>query len=317
MNKRERFFAAVQGQPVDRPPVTAWVHFQSDHLAGKQVADLHLNFLRSYDWDVLKVMNDFRYAVPEGIQTLADASSLKAYRPQGLKSAAVQAQLECLDRLQDNVKGEVPLLETTFEPFQQIVRNIGFSQAANLYRHKDAALSALAIITEDLCEYMGALRSRGIEGVFMSINGAIPEHLPRGASQENHELFQKPFAAAVLRAAEGMVRVLHVHGSSLLMERVEGYPCEVLSVSDRLPSNPGLAALRKFSDKCLMGGIDETRIQERTLPEIAEEINDTIAQAGKDKLIIAPGCTIASFTSQRNLALLRSCTRFPDGLPLQ
>ncbi|WP_198972659.1 uroporphyrinogen decarboxylase family protein [Xylophilus sp. ASV27] len=315
MNKRQRFFSAVQGQPVDRPPVTAWVHFQSDHLPGPQVAELHLQFLRAYDWDVLKVMNDFRYAVPEGVTTLADAASLKAYRPQGLKTPAVQAQLDCLSRLQDALRGEVPLLETSFEPFQQIVRNIGFSQAADLYRHRDAALAALEVVTEDLCAYMGALKARGIEGMFMSINGAIPAHLPRGASEENHELFQKPFAAAVLRAAEGLVRVLHVHGAQVLMERVAGYPCEVLSVSDRLPGNPDLAALRKISDKCLMGGIDETRITERALPEIACEIDAAIAAAGKDRLILAPGCTIPSFTSERNLRYLREYSRFPEGLP--
>lgn len=315
MNQRERFFSAVQGKPVDRPPVTAWVHFQSDHLQGREVADLHLAFLRAYDWDVLKVMNDFRYAVPEGVQTLADVSSLKAYRPRGLKVPAVQAQLDCLSRLQDALRGEVPLLETAFEPFQQIVRNIGFSQAADLYRHKDAALGALEAVTEDLCAYMGELKARGIEGMFMSINGAIPAHLPRGASEENHALFQKPFGAAVLRAAEGMVRVLHVHGASLIMDRVDGYPCEVLSVSDRLPGNPDLAALRKLSDKCLMGGIDETKIQERALPEIAAEVDAAIAAAGKDKLILAPGCTIPSFTSERNLRYLRAYTRFPEGLP--
>ena len=40
MNKRERFFAAVRGEKVDRPPVTAWVHFLSDHLSGEQTAAL-------------------------------------------------------------------------------------------------------------------------------------------------------------------------------------------------------------------------------------------------------------------------------------
>ena len=309
MNKRERFLAAVQGQPVDRPPLTAWVHFQSDHLSGAQVADLHLEFLRAYDWDVLKVMNDYRYAVPDGVQTLADVASLRAWRPQGLKTPEAQAQLDCLARLQDRLQGDTPILETLFEPFQQIVRNIGFSQARDFCRHGDAALAALEVVTQDMCDYVGALRARGIEGVFMSINGAIPEHLPRGASQEQHERFQKPFAAAVLRAAEGMVRVLHVHGAQVLIERTAGYPCEVLSVSDRLPGNPGLAELRKLSDKCLMGGIDETKIQERALPEIAAEVDDAIASAGRDKLILGPGCTIPSFTPRRNLAFLREYTR--------
>ena len=310
MNQRQRFLAAVKGQPVDRPPVTAWVHFLSDHLSGRQTADLHIEFLREYQWDVLKVMNDYRYPVPAGVQTLEDARSLRAYTRISLKDPCFVAQLECLQRIQEACP-DTPLLETGFEPYQQIVRNIGFSQAQNLYRHRAEALAALEVVTEVMCEYIAAVKALGIEGMFLSINGAIPAHVPRGATEEQHEQFQKPFTVAVLNAAEGMARVLHVHGSSLEMDRVNGYPFEVLSVSDRLPSNPNLSQLRTMTDKCLMGGIDETRIQERSLPEIAAEVDDCLRQVGRDNFILAPGCTIPSFTSQRNLRFLRDYTASP------
>jgi len=308
MNKRQRFLAAVKGQPVDRPPVTAWVHFQSDHLLGAHTADLHIAFLREYDWDVLKIMNDYRYPVPAGVQSLEDPASLRAYTRISLKEPNFVAQLECLKRIQDTCP-DTPLLETGFEPYQQIVRNIGFSQAQNLYRHKGEALAALEVVTEVMCEYIAAVKAMGIEGMFLSINGAIPAHVARGATEEQHEIFQKPYTVEVLKAAEGMARVLHVHGSSLEMSRVEGYPCEVLSVSDRLPTNPSLGQLRAMTDKCLMGGIDETKIQERALPEIAAEVDDCLRAAGRDNFILAPGCTIPSFTSQRNLRFLREYSR--------
>lgn len=310
MNQRQRFHAAVKGQPVDRPPVTAWVHFLSDHLQGRQTADLHIEFLREYQWDVLKVMNDYRYPVPAGVQSLQDPASLRAYQRISLKDPCFVAQLECLQRIQDACP-ETPLLETGFEPYQQIVRNIGFSQMQNFYSHRGEALAALEVVTEVMCEYIAAVKAMGIEGMFLSINGAIPANVARGATEEQHEVFQKPFTVSVLQAAEGMARVLHVHGSSLAMERVQGYPFEVLSVSDRLPSNPNLSQLRAMSDKCLMGGIDETKIQERTLPEIAAEVDDSFAQVGRQNFILAPGCTIPSFTSQRNLRYLREYTSTP------
>ena len=308
MNQRERFHAAVKGQPVDRPPVTAWVHFQSDHLKGAQTADLHIEFLRAFEWDVLKVMNDYRYPVPAGVSTLEDPASLRAYTRISLKDPCFVSQLECLQRIQEACP-DTPLLETGFEPYQQIVRNIGFSQAANLYRHRADALAALEVVTEVMCDYVAAVKALGIEGFFLSINGAIPQGVARGATEEQHEVFQKPYTVEVLKAAEGMARVLHVHGTSLQMERVDGYPFEVMHVSDRLPSNPNLTQLRQLTDKCLMGGIDETRIQERTLPEIAAEVDDAIRTAGRDNLIIGPGCTIPSFTSVRNLKFLREYTR--------
>lgn len=309
MNKKERFLAAVAGESVDRPPVTAWVHFQSDHLDAARTADLHAQFIKAYEWDVLKIMNDYRYPVPEGVSTLESVESIRAYRRLGIEEPAFQLQLEVLRKLRDELGSDTPMLETVFEPYQQIVRNVGFSEAENFFSHKDAALEAIEAVTQTTCDYVREVKALGIEGIFLSINGAIPPHRPRGVTEERHESLQKPFAVRVLEAAEGMVRVLHVHGDHLQMDRVWDYPCEVLSVSDRLPSNPSLADLRARTDKCLMGGVDETRIQERSLPDIAAEVDDAIAQVGQERLILAPGCTIPSFTSQRNLKYLRDYTR--------
>ncbi|TEA79175.1 uroporphyrinogen decarboxylase family protein [Allopusillimonas ginsengisoli] len=309
MNKRERFFAAVNGGPVDRPPVTAWVHFLSDHLDAGRTADLHLEFMRAYDWDILKVMNDYRYPVPEGVDTLEDASSFKAYKKLSMDEPCFAIQLDCLSRLRSALGADTPMLETGFEPYQQIVRNVGFDQADNLLGHKSAVLDALEVITETTCDYIRELKAQGVEGFFLSINGAIPAGQPRGVTAEQHEYFQKPFTQKVLRAAEGMVRVLHVHGNNLEMDRVADYPYEVMSVSDRLSGNPSLSELRKFTDRCIMGGLDETHIQERCLPELAKEMDDAIAQAGREKFILAPGCTIPSFSPQRNLEYVREYSK--------
>lgn len=311
MNKRERFLAAVHGHPVDRPPVTAWVHFLSDHLDGARVAQLHVDFARAYDWDVVKVMNDYRYPVPPGVRTLDAPESLLGYRPLGLDEPCFAEQLRCLDRLRAELGPEAPLLETGFDPYQQIMRNVGFDQAPNLVRHERQAHRALAAITETLCNYVRAAKAHGADGFFFSINGAIREGFPRGAGDEVHARLQRPYDLEILRAAEGMVRILHVHGTGLDLARIDGYPYEVLSVSDRLPGNPSLRELRAFTDRCLMGGIDETRLQERSLPLVAAEIDDAIAQAGRERLILSPGCTIPSFSPKRTLSFLREYTRGP------
>ena len=58
-----------------------------------------------------------------------------------------------------------------------------------------------------------------------------------------------------------------------------------------------------------MGGIDETKFQERNLPALAREVDDALAQAGRRKFILAPGCTIPSFSPKRSLTFLRDYTR--------
>lgn len=64
MNHHQRFWAAVRGEPTDRPPVTAWMHMATEHLPVQHTADLHAAFFKACDWDVLKVMADYRFAVP-------------------------------------------------------------------------------------------------------------------------------------------------------------------------------------------------------------------------------------------------------------
>lgn len=309
MNKRERFLAAVSGAAVDRPPVTAWVHFLSDHLDGEVTADLHRRFLAAYDWDLLKVMNDYRYPLPAGVQTLADPASLRAFRVLGLTEPAFARQLACLRSLRASLGDEVPMAETAFDPYQQIMRNVGFDQAPYILEHRREALAAIETVAQTTCDYVRAAKAAGADALFFSINGAIQEGHPRGVSAEVHRTFQKPFDLQVLEAAEGMVRILHVHGAGIDLARVADYPYDVLSVSDRLAGNPGLAELRRFTDKCLMGGIDETRLQERSLPLVQAEIDDAIAQAGRDRLILSPGCTVPSFTPMRTLAFVREYTR--------
>ncbi len=308
MNKRERFIAAVHGSFVDRPPVTTWVHFLSDHLSGTETARLHQRFVETYDWDVAKVMGDYRYPVPEGVRSFEDPASLRAYRVLGMDTPAFAAQLECLAELRRTLGPDIALIDTGFDPYQQLLRNVGFSEAPNLWKHKADTLRALETVAETSANYVKSAKALGVDACFLSINGAIREGFPRGSSREVYETYQRPFELALLRAAEGMVRILHVHGVGLELERVLDYPCEVISISDRLPGNPSLAELRKVTDKCLMGGLDETRIQERTLPALAAEIDDAIAQAGRQKFILAPGCTIPSFTPKRSLAFLREYT---------
>jgi uroporphyrinogen decarboxylase len=309
MTKRERFLAAVSGAPLDRPPVTAWVHFLSDHLPGAETARLHQRFLEAYDWDFVKVMNDYRYPVPPGVETLEDPASLRAFKPLGLDAPCFAEQLECLRALRAALGPDIALVDTGFDAHQQLLRNVGFAEAPSLWKHTREALAALAAINEDLVAYVKAVKALGVEGFFFSINGGIREGFARGASEEVFRTLQRPFDLELLAAAEGMVRILHVHGVGLDIERVLDYPCEVLSLSDRLEGNPSLAALRRRTDKCLMGGIDETKIQERTLPSLAHEVNDALAQAGRAKFILAPGCTIPSFSPRRTLAFLRDYTR--------
>jgi uroporphyrinogen decarboxylase len=150
MNKRELFHAAVRGETLERPPVTTWVHFLSDHLPGEETARLHQRFLEAYDWDLLKVMNDYRYPVPAGVQTYKDPESIRAFRPLGLDEPAFAEQLRCLSALRATLGPDIALVDTMFDPYQQMLRNVGFSEAPNLHKHRSDTLHALEAVADTL-----------------------------------------------------------------------------------------------------------------------------------------------------------------------
>ena len=307
MTPRERFFAAVEGRPVDQVPVTTWVHFLSDHLPGGETASLHERFLKAYGWDLAKVMGDYRYPVPAALRSLDDPALLDQFGVVGLDAPCFAEQLTCLKTLRTAMGPDFPLVETGFDPYQSILRNIGRDQESQLWQYREPTLRALERACDSICGYVRAIKKLGVEGYFYSTNSAIPAGFPRGASQEVYETFLRPFDLRILKEAEGMVRILHVHGTGLDMARVKDYPCEVINLSDRLAGNPSLRELRQWTDKCLMGGLDESRFADMSLTAIAAQVDDAISQAGREKFILAPGCTIPSFSPQRSLAFLREC----------
>ena len=298
MNKSERFMAAVNGGDIDRPPCTAWVHFATDYLPGKEAARRHAAFVRAYEWDICKVMHDYRYPLPAGMETLAAPKDMLRFEREPASSRNYVEQLAMIRALRADFGPDMPIVDTFFDPFQQVMRKVGFSLARMVYENAREALHMLDAVTGTACSYMHELRNAGCDGVLYSINGAIAPPGERGVDDETFRTFLRPFDLRVLEAMQGMVRILHVHGTHVDMRRVLDYPCEVFSVSDRVKGNPSLAQLRAMTDKCLMGGIDEHKVHDRSLPELREEIRDAFRQVGKRRFILAPGCTSAPQTPE-------------------
>ena len=306
MNKRDRFIAAVNGGDVDHPPCTVWVHFVTDALPGDEAARRHATYVRTYDWDMCKVMHDYRYPLPDGIETLTSPQDMLQFEKLPGTIPNFAEQLKLIRTLRRDFGPDMPIVDTFFDPFQQVMRKAGFSCAKLVYANPREATRMLDAVTATVCEYMHELKAAGCDGVLYSINGAIAPPGERGIDDETFRTFMRPFDLRVCEAMQGMVRILHVHGTHVDMKRVLDYPVEVFSVSDRLAGNPSLAQLRKLTDKCLMGGINEQKIQERSLPEIRAEMQDAYRQAGKRKFMLTPGCTSAPQTPEHILRCVRT-----------
>ena len=81
MNKIDRVRATLAGRPVDRPPFTVWYHFGNQHSPAERTAQVHLEFFAHYDLDLLKLMNDYDYPMPPGMEVMATPADLGGWSP--------------------------------------------------------------------------------------------------------------------------------------------------------------------------------------------------------------------------------------------
>jgi len=310
MNKKQRFLAAVRGEPVDYPPTVAWCNFATDGVDGAENARRQLAFQDACDWDLCKVMNDYRLAPPAGIETIETPADMLRFARMPMSERIFAEQLECLRIMRARLGPDIPLVDTLFEPFFSLLFAVGFSRAPFIRSHPAEAAAMLGALTDSFIDYIGEARRIGVDGMLYATNACILAPSSRGISDAEFRTFHRPYDLRLLDAMSGMVRIVHAHGNPLDLGRILDYPCEVFSWSDRLAGNPSIAAVRKLTGKCLMGGVDESRLQERSLPEIRAEVADALAQAGGTRnFILSPGCNVASGIALRSLACMRDAAR--------
>ena len=97
MNKIERVDKVLKGEKVDRPPISLWYHFGIQHSSGEQFAKTPLEYFNRYDFDFLKVMNDYFYPVPEGLDAIRTREDLKQFKRFDVEKSIWKEQLKAID----------------------------------------------------------------------------------------------------------------------------------------------------------------------------------------------------------------------------
>ena len=310
MNKLQRFHAAVRGEPVDHAPCVAWCNFATDAVDGEENARRQLAFQEACGWDICKVMNDYRLAPPQAIETIETPADMLAFARRPMTERIFAEQLRCLRIMRARLGPEIPLVDTLFEPFFSLLFAVGFSKAPFIRAHPAQAHAMLEALTETFVDYIAELRKVPVDGLLYATNACIVSPSSRGIGDAEFRAFHKPYDLRLLNAMGGLVRIVHAHGNPIDLTRVLDYPCEVFSWSDRLAGNPSIGAVRNLSGKCLMGGVDESRLHERSLPEIRAEVSDAFAQSsGTRNFILSPGCNVDSGIALRSLACMRDAVR--------
>ncbi len=124
MTPIERVRAALRGTAVDRPPFTIWYHFGLQHAPAERTAQAHLEFFEAYQLDWLKLMNDYSYPMPGGVESVRQRRDLERLRPLDLERTPLGAQLEVVSIVSRALHGRALVVDTVFNAWNTLRRNV-------------------------------------------------------------------------------------------------------------------------------------------------------------------------------------------------
>ena len=320
MTKVERLRAAIQGQPVDRPPVALWRHFPGDDQHPQSLADASLAFVRRYDFDLLKVtpassfclrdwgaedrwlgnMEGTRKYTHYPIQSPEDWYNLQPLDP---KSGALGAQLQCLRIIAEALGDEVPFIQTIFNPLSQAKNLVGPEQLPIHMRcYPDALKAGLEVISETTRRFIDAACSTGISGVFYAV-----QHAQYGVlSEREYTLFGRAYDLKILEAAQGLwLSVLHLHGLDVMFDLLADYPVQVVNWHDR-ETWPTLAEAQQRFSGAVCGGLQRWDTIVRGTPDrVRKQAAEAISQTSGQRFILGTGCVTPIVAPTANIHAAR------------
>jgi len=293
MDKIERLRATLAGKPVDRPPFSIWYHFGNQHASPQRTAQVHLEFFEAYDLDFLKVMSDYDYPMPEGMEVMATPADLGRLTPFDVTKTPMGNQLQAIDLIAKALRGKALFVDTVFNAWNTIRRNLVKEAMSQLMAEYPRALeTALEVVNANLIQYALASLERGSAGIFFSVPATA-----ESVTLEQYEKFMRPFDLAFLQAirGKGEGHILHAHGEKLYFDRLLDYPVKAISWAD-LNGGPTIAEARQKTSLTLVAGIDHVKFPYISAGVIRRQVQSALGQAGPTKFILAPGCSLPTYS---------------------
>ena len=324
MTHRERVAAALNGQSVDRPPISAWRHFYSQENTAEDLAEAMLRFQREYEWDFMKVNPRASYHVEDWgvVMRFSDsdaegpsverwpvkrAEDWDAVKPLEVTRGVLGEQLEALRRIAAGLAGQVPYLMTVFTPLSIAERLAGSPDAMLRYLRHDTrrVQDALQRITDTFIEFGRECLAIGASGTFFATTGWATRD---AWSEAEYREVARPYDLRFLQALDGAeFHLLHVCRSNNMLAAFADYPVAALNWDSQDQTNPSLAEGARLTGKCVVGGVSHrTLLSEGTPQEVAAQVQEQVGAMTGSRWMLGTGCTYAPDVPEANVRALRA-----------
>ena len=187
MTHRERVWAALRGEPVDRAPVSFWGHFYHRESSARDLVDATVEHQREYGWDWVKLNPRKHYHVePWGVTyrysgRAAEKPVLESWpvhqpgdwaavteRP--ADRGALAEQLEAVALMRRELPEDVPLIETVFTPLAVLGEMVEEPGELRLHMKTQphGVRGALEAVTATYERFVKLVLAAGADGIYLA-----------------------------------------------------------------------------------------------------------------------------------------------------
>ncbi len=320
---RERLEACLLGEIPDHPPVALWRHFPVDDQSPENLAEAHLAFQRTYDFDFVKVTpassfclkdwgaDDVWEGSTEGtrrytkyvITNPIDWERLPILDP---SAPHLAGQLACLRQIRQGLGPDTPVLQTIFNPLAQAKHLVADDTLlAHLRQYPEAVMKGLDTITKTTRSFIHAALEIGIDGIFYAVQHAQTALL----SPDEFISFSQTSDLALLGLASDLwCNMLHLHGENIYFDVLSKYPVHILNWHDR-ETTPSLSEAQKRFKGVLCGGLSRESLVFKTPAIIQDEARDAFDQTNRKRLILSTGCVVPIIAPFGNIRAARQAAQ--------
>lgn len=320
MKKRERIHAAIQKEPVDRPPIALWRHFPKDDLDSEAFARRVVEFQEKFDFDFVKVTPAAGYMDEMyGAQMRAadNREGTRVHVTRAVNDWRDWAKIETMDRsnpvfqrevaslklIAERLGHEAPILQTIFSPLSAARNLAGDQLILQLREHPAETHQAIERLAKTILNFALCSIEAGADAIFFATQVATRDFM----TPEESRGFGQAYNLTLLQELRGKVDfiLLHAHGENIFFDHLSKYPVQIMNWHDR-KTWPSLAEGKRLFSGAVAGGIEEWEVLAGgTGEQIQAQIREAIRQTGGTGLIVAPGCVIPIDTPEENIRAAR------------
>jgi len=330
MNKQQRVYASLEGEPVDQIPLSLWRHFHKQDQTPEGLAEATLAFYKAYNFDLIKLTPSGFYAIEDWgakISLSKDDDQPPQLKKPVIKEPKDWSQLttptitegsygETLEAIKliraklDN--GDAPVLMTIFSPLTLAYKLAGDVLLEHLSEHPTDVHIGLATIAETTSRFAEAVLAAGADGIFFASQLSRSDML----TEKMVEDFVICYDLIALEQVKSqpVPLVLHLHGENIYFDTVNQYPVHAVSWHNH-ETGPSLAEALNLTDKTLMTGLDRGVLENGRPEDVATQVQKAIEQTGGQRLILAPACVIPTATPPENLEAITVVNRLTQTVP--